>query len=136
MSSQVSLDNQSESSLVQSNRTSSDQLSVSSAFEKVVQVGWGLSTVIGQIPQYWADFWQAYQNPVKLLLGILAGFITLKIVLAILIAINELPLLGSLLELVGLTYGGWFFFRNLVSFVNRQEILAKFQGLKEYVWGS
>ncbi|ACK69092.1 conserved hypothetical protein [Gloeothece citriformis PCC 7424] len=138
MSSQLSIENQkpqSQTSLTQVEQKSSNQLAISSTLEQVVQVGWQITALIEQIPQYWTDFWQAYQRPIILLGWILGAVITLKVFLAVLAAINSLPLLAPLLQLVGLGYSVWFVVGNLLGFANRQVILAKINGLKEYIFG-
>lgn len=139
MTSQVSLENQSnqtEASLAKVEQKASNQLAVSSSLEKFIEVGWQISALIEQIPQYWTGFWQAYQRPIVLLGAILGTLVTLKVFLAVLGAINSLPLLAPLLKLVGLTYSLWFIFRYLLGFANRQAILAKFNSLKEYIFGT
>lgn len=139
MSTQLSVENQkpqTETSLAKVEQKDKNELAISSALEKVFQVGWQLTAFIEQIPQYWTNFWQAYQRPLILLGWILGTVVTVKVFLAVLGAINSLPLLAPLLQLVGLAYTLWFVFRNLLGFTNRQVILTKIVSLKEYIFGA
>ncbi len=123
-------------SLVQVNQTQTNQLTSPSGLEKLILFGRQFSAIIDQIPEYWASFWQAYQSPLIVFAWVVVGFIILKVALAILSAISGIPLLAPLLQVIGLSYSLWFTFRNLVSFSSRQQILARLNRLKEYVWGN
>lgn len=138
MSSQVSLSNQpnqTEASLVKVGGQSPRLLALQSSLDRVFQFGWQMSAVIDQIPQYWANFWQAYQRLFVVTAWVLGTLITAKIVIAVLVAINSLPLLSSLFQIVGLVYALWFVARYLIGFVSRQEIGTKLQQLRNYILG-
>ena len=55
--------------------------------------------------------------------------------LALLDALNDIPLLVPLLELIGLTYTTLFVSRYLISNTSRQELFEEIKSLKEYVLG-
>jgi hypothetical protein len=66
---------------------------------------------------------------------ILGAFIAVKITLAILDAINDIPLLAPLFELVGLAYTGWFVYRYMLKESTRQELVTEFEALKTQIMG-
>jgi hypothetical protein len=106
-----------------------------SYLEQSLLLGRQLSEAIDLFPKYWTDFWQAYKRPVVLLGWILAISIALKIVLAVLDAVNDIPLLAPSLELVGLGYGAWFAYRYLIAFASRQELSSQLKSLRDYLFG-
>ena len=69
------------------------------------------------------------------LLLIFAGIIAVKVTLAIISAINDIPLLAPTFELVGLGYTGWFVYRYLLTKSSRQELVQEFEALKTQVVG-
>ena len=69
------------------------------------------------------------------LLLIFSGIIAVKVTLAIISAINDIPLLAPTFELVGLGYTGWFVYRYLLTKSNRQELVQEFEALKTQVVG-
>ncbi|NJQ98104.1 MAG: hypothetical protein HC784_11785, partial [Hydrococcus sp. CSU_1_8] len=101
--------------------------------DKSLVVGKQLSDTIALIPQYWSDFWQAYQRPVTLLGWLIAGIIALKVALAVLGAVNDFPLLAPIFELVGLGYGGWFIYRYIIGFASRQELSTRINNVKTFL---
>ena len=82
------------------------------------------------------EFFSNYKN----LLGVL-GYGTLAVVsvyitLAVLDAINDVPLLAPLFELIGLGYTGWFVIRYLLQESTRKELKAEIGAIKENIIGS
>jgi hypothetical protein len=74
----------------------------------------------------------------KLLVNLLLAFlaiIAVKLILAILSAINDIPLLSPMFELVGLGYTGWFVYRYMLTKSSRQELVQEFEALKSQVVG-
>jgi len=69
------------------------------------------------------------------LLLIFLGIVAVKVTLAIISAINDIPLLAPTFELVGLGYTGWFVYRYLLTNSSRQELGQEFQALKNQVMG-
>ncbi|KAK9949420.1 hypothetical protein M0R45_004943 [Rubus argutus] len=64
------------------------------------------------------------------------ALVTLWLVSAIIGAIDSIPLFPKLMEVVGLGYTIWFSSRYLIFKKNREELVAKVQGLKQQVLGS
>ena len=69
------------------------------------------------------------------LLLIFLGIIAVKVTLAVISAINDIPLLAPTFELVGLGYTGWFVYRYLLTKSSRQELVQEFEALKTQVVG-
>ncbi|MEM8780315.1 MAG: CAAD domain-containing protein [Cyanobacteria bacterium P01_G01_bin.49] len=91
--------------------------------------------VLGKVPEYFGQFWDEYQQPlITVLLAILA-IITVKIIVAVLGAIDGIPLLAPLLQMVGLGYTAWFVWRYLWKASNRKELLAEFDAIKNQMFG-
>lgn len=74
----------------------------------------------------------------KILVNLLLAFlavIAVRVILAVLTAINDFPLLSPLLELIGLGYTGWFVYRYLWKESNRQELKSEINALKSQIIG-
>ncbi len=91
---------------------------------------------LSQVPEQLGSFFADYKKPLTTLGLILTAAITVYVTLAVLDAINHIPLLSSILELVGLGYSAWFVTRYLLKASTRQELLGEFDGLKQQVLGS
>lgn len=94
-----------------------------------------VSGLLANLPDYVTDFFKEYKRPLVTVGLILAAFISVKLLLAILSAINEVPLLAPTFELVGLGYSSWFVYRFLLKDANRQELTENFTSLKDQVLG-
>jgi hypothetical protein len=93
------------------------------------------SAVLANLPDYVTDFFKEYKRPLVTVGLILAAFVSVKLLLALLNAVNEVPLLAPTFELVGLGYTAWFVYRFLLKDVNRQELTENFTSLKDQVLG-
>ncbi|AFY79166.1 hypothetical protein Ple7327_4023 [Pleurocapsa sp. PCC 7327] len=87
--------------------------------EKSLLLGQQITNYIEQSQQYWNDLWQAYKKPVILLGWFVGAGIALKLTLAVMGAINDVPLLEPIFELVGLGYTVWFGSRYLIRSYQR-----------------
>ena len=94
-----------------------------------------VSGLLANLPDYVTDFFQEYKRPLVTVGLILAAFVSVKLLLAILHAVNEVPLLAPTFELIGLGYSGWFVYRFLLKDVNRQELTENVNSLKDQVLG-
>lgn len=92
--------------------------------------------VFSKLPDYVGQFFADYQQPLITLLLIIAAIVTVKVTLAVLGAINGIPLLSPIFELVGLSYTGWFIYRYLLRASTRQELASEFDTLKGQVMGN
>jgi len=94
-----------------------------------------VSEFLSKLPDYVGGFFQSYQQPLITLALILSGVITVKVTLAVLDALNDIPLLAPVFELVGIGYTAWFVYRYLLKVETRKELGAEFQALKGQVVG-
>jgi CAAD domains of cyanobacterial aminoacyl-tRNA synthetase len=92
--------------------------------------------VLGELPTYLG---QTYNNNkravtiVGLILGIIVG---VKLTLAILSAVNEIPLLAPTFELVGIGYASWFVYRYLLQASTRKELTDEIDSFKTEIFGN
>ena len=94
-----------------------------------------ISQFLEQLPEYLSSFFKDYKQPLTTVALILAAIVTAKIVLAVLNAINDIPLLLPTFELIGIGYATWFIFRYLLKASTRQELAKEIQLLKNQVVG-
>ncbi len=90
---------------------------------------------ISNLPENFSKFFGEYQRPLLTVTGIIVIIITAKALVGVLDSINDVPLVESTLEIVGMGYSGWFVYRYLLRSETRQELLSKFESLKEDVLG-
>ncbi|MEH1858649.1 MAG: CAAD domain-containing protein [Nostoc sp.] len=99
------------------------------------QISRQISQFLEQLPQYLSDFFQDYKQPLITVALILAAIVTARLVLALLAAIHDIPLLSPLFELVGISYTSWFIFHYLLKASTRQELADEIQLLKNQFVG-
>ncbi len=92
-------------------------------------------TTLSELPAYLSNFFADYQKPLITVGLILAGGISIKVLLGVLGALNDVPLVAPVFELIGMGYTGWFVYRYLLKASNRQELLTEIDSLKEQVVG-
>lgn len=94
-----------------------------------------VSEFLAKLPDYLGKFFSDYKQPLITVGLIIAGIITVKLTLALLSAINDVPLLAPVFELVGIAYTGWFVYRYLLQSKTRSELVQEFNTLKADVLG-
>jgi CAAD domains of cyanobacterial aminoacyl-tRNA synthetase len=99
------------------------------------QIADKISQFLTQLPYYANKFWEAYKLPIINLGLVFAAIVTLKVVLTLLDAINDIPLLEPTLELIGIVYSTWFVFRYLLQASTRQELAAEIDSLRTQILG-
>ncbi|MBE9223313.1 CAAD domain-containing protein [Cyanobacterium stanieri LEGE 03274] len=87
------------------------------------------------VPEQLGNFFGEYKQPLTTLGLIVTAAVTVYITLSVLDAIGNIPLLSSILELVGLGYSAWFTTRYLLKASTREELFAEFNGLKKQILG-
>lgn len=92
-------------------------------------------SILSELPAYVSVFFAEYRKPIVTLALILAGAITLKVTLAAIDALNDIPLLSPTFELIGIGYSGWFVYRYLLRASARQELWAEINSFKEQIMG-
>jgi hypothetical protein len=91
--------------------------------------------VVAKVPDYIGQFY-AENKQFLIVIGLFVlGIVTVKVTLAVLDAVNDIPLLAPLLELVGIGYTAWFVWRYLLKSETRRELLAEFEAIKTQVFG-
>ncbi|KPQ35222.1 MAG: CAAD domains of cyanobacterial aminoacyl-tRNA synthetase [Phormidesmis priestleyi Ana] len=109
--------------------------STSETVEQVKRVASQIVDSLGEFPKYFGEFFQEYRRPLLALGLIFGAFISVKLTLAILEAINDVPVLAPLFELIGLIYSGWFIYRYLLKASNRSELASEMNALKDQILG-
>ncbi|MEA5570282.1 CAAD domain-containing protein [Calothrix sp. UHCC 0171] len=89
-----------------------------------------------KLPEYIGNFWTQYKVQITSIVLIIAALISVKIVLAILKAINEIPLIAFFFELVGIAYIVWFIWRYILKASTRQELLSQINSFKKQIIGN
>lgn len=95
---------------------------------KGVEVVSNLDTILG-------NFFSEYRQLIISLGLVFGSIVAVKLTLALLSALNEIPLVEPILELVGLGYTAWFVTRFMLKSEKRQEFYAKFTDTKDAVLG-
>ena len=90
---------------------------------------------LAKVPDQLGTFFTDYKKPLTSLALIITAAITVYITLSVLDAIDNIPLLSPVLELVGLGYTIWFVTRYLLKASSREELFAEFNALKQQVVG-
>jgi len=96
--------------------------------EKVVDV-------LSNLPEYVTDFFGQYKKPIVSVGLIVGAAVTVRVMLAVLDVLNDIPLVKPTLELIGVVCTGWFIYRYLLSGPSRQELAEKVQGFRDYIAG-
>lgn len=111
-------------------------ISTDSTNEQWKEIGEKVSDFLADLPAYLSDFFGEYRRPIITISLIIASLIAIKLLLAILGAINDLPIFSSLFELIGMGYSAWFVWRYLLKASTREQLASDFSALKEQVLGS
>ncbi len=104
--------------------------------EQWKQVGQQVSYYLAQLPDLLSNFFGEYKQTLVVLGLLFAGIISVKLTFAILDAINDIPLLAPVFELIGIAYSAWFVYRYMLKAETRQELSQEVESLKKQVVGS
>jgi valyl-tRNA synthetase len=91
--------------------------------------------IVSELPDLVGNFFTSYQRQINLVGLILLALIALRVVGAVLGAINTIPLVQPSFESVGLGYSIWFVYRYLLTVTKRQELAAATQSIREQIVG-
>ncbi|MCO5550349.1 hypothetical protein L7F22_003833 [Adiantum nelumboides] len=80
--------------------------------------------------------WDAIENKTNVFIYGGGALVALWLSASIVGAVNSVPLLPKILELVGLGYSGWFVYRYLLFKESRKELAADIEDLKAKVTGA
>lgn len=97
-----------------------------------VQKGqWILAQIVSFLSQLSENLGRLFGENQRLLINlglILGAIIAFRVSLAVIAAINEIPLVAPTFELVGIAYAIWFISRYLLNSSSRQELAQMIQG--------
>jgi hypothetical protein len=91
--------------------------------------------IFDQLPDFVGSFFANNQQAILTVVLILSAFVTVRVAIAILDAVNGVPLLAPIFEIIGIFYAIWFTFRYLIKAENRQELSHKVNSFKQQLLG-
>ncbi|MFM2313649.1 MAG: hypothetical protein RLZZ04_2925 [Cyanobacteriota bacterium] len=115
--------------------TITEQTTTNSTMEELLQIGWQISHFLKQLPSYIKRFFKAYKSPIISITLILAAIVTLRLMVAVVDALNGLPFFATSFEIIGIGFVIWFVYRYLLKASTRQDIALEIQILKEQIIG-
>jgi hypothetical protein len=103
--------------------------------EQWLKYGQQISGLLSTLPVYVGNFFNQYRQPLVILGLVVTAAVSLKVLLAILDALNDIPLVAPTFELIGIGYSVWFIYRYLLKASTRQELTSEITTLKSQVVG-
>ncbi|MBN3958236.1 CAAD domain-containing protein [Nostoc sp. NMS8] len=100
-----------------------------------VKYGEQISTFLATLPDYLGSFFNQYKQPLVTVGLIIGSIVAVKVLLAILDALNDIPLVAPTFELIGIGYSAWFVYRYLLKASTRKELTSEITTLKSQVVG-
>jgi CAAD domains of cyanobacterial aminoacyl-tRNA synthetase len=100
------------------------------------QVNQNIYSFLADFPYYLSRFFSQYRQAITNATLLLVVLVTTKVTLAVLSSLNDIPLVSTFLELVGLGYLLWFTNRYLLKAQSREELFSQIQGAKREVSSS
>ncbi|MBW4560957.1 MAG: CAAD domain-containing protein [Mojavia pulchra JT2-VF2] len=99
------------------------------------EIGKSISDFLAELPEYLGRFFNEYKQPLLTIGALVLAIVALRVVLAILSAVNSIPLLMPTFELIGIGYTAWFTSRYLLKASTRQELVNGIRDLQQEVVG-
>jgi hypothetical protein len=99
------------------------------------EIGERIYDFLSSLPEYLSEFFGEYKRPIITIGLIFGSIVSVKLTLALLDAVNDIPLLAPTFELIGFGYAAWFIYRYLRTASGRTELTSKFDDLKAEVMG-
>ncbi len=90
---------------------------------------------LAKLPEYVGNFFSEYKAQITSVALLVAAILTVRIVLAILDALDDIPLVTTFFELVGIGYVTWFISRYMLKASTRQELVSEIQNFKKQTIG-
>ncbi|MEH2027898.1 CAAD domain-containing protein [Nostoc sp.] len=100
-----------------------------------LKYGEQISTFLATLPDYLGSFFNQYKQPLVTVGLIVGSIVGVKVLLAILDALNDIPLVAPTFELIGIGYSAWFVYRYLLKASTRKELTSEITTLKSQVVG-
>jgi valyl-tRNA synthetase len=117
------------------NSNSELQSSSNQTLVQVQEIWLRAAKLLSELPTNTVQLFRNYQKALIVVGWLFFALIALKIALSASSAINEIPVVSSTFELVGLGYTIWFAYRYLRTSKNRQEFVVATQAFQEQVFG-
>ncbi len=103
--------------------------------DQLRQYGEQVSRFLATLPEYLGNFFNEYKQPLVSIGLIVAAIVSVKVLLAVLDALNDIPLVAPTFELIGIGYSAWFVYRYLLKASTREELTSEITTLKSQVVG-
>jgi CAAD domains of cyanobacterial aminoacyl-tRNA synthetase len=103
--------------------------------DQLRQYGEQVSRFLATLPEYLGNFFNEYKQPLVSIGLILGAIVSVKVLLAVLDALNDIPLVAPTFELIGIGYSAWFVYRYLLKASTREELTNEITTLKSQVVG-
>jgi len=103
--------------------------------EQWLKYGQEVSNFLGTLPEYLVGLLDKYKQPLLTLGLIVTAGVAVKVILAVLDSLNDIPLVAPTFELIGIGYSGWFVYRYLLKASTREELTSEIDTLKSQVFG-
>ncbi|MEH2289285.1 CAAD domain-containing protein [Nostoc sp.] len=100
-----------------------------------LKYGEQISTFLATLPDYLGSFFNQYKQPLVTVGLIVGSIVAVKVLLAVLDALNDIPLVAPTFELIGIGYSAWFIYRYLLKASTRKELTSEITTLKSQVVG-
>jgi hypothetical protein len=100
------------------------------------EYGERIAEFLQALPSYVSRFFTENKGPLGTIGLIVGTIVTIKLTLALVDAIDDIPLVAPTLELIGLAYTLWFVYRYLLRASNRKELSEEIKALKNQVLGT
>jgi hypothetical protein len=110
--------------------------SKSQSDEQWQQFALRVRSFLSQLPDQIAQFYRNNKQPITITGILIVSLIGFRVLLAVLEALNGIPLLAPMLELVGTAYIVWFTNRYLLKAATRQELSHDIQSFKREILGN
>ena len=91
---------------------------------------------LSKLPEPVMKFFNEYRQLIIIIAAGFGAFVSVKVLLAMLGALNEIPLVAPTFEMVGIFYAGWLIFRYAPTAEKRQDFQKDFNSIKDRVLGN
>jgi len=100
-----------------------------------LKYGEQISNFLATLPEYLGSFFNQYKQPLVSIGLIVGAIVAVKVLLAVLDSLNDIPLVAPTFELIGIGYSAWFVYRYLLKASTRKELTSEITTLKSQVVG-
>jgi CAAD domains of cyanobacterial aminoacyl-tRNA synthetase len=131
------IDNFSETAVESENTAPDTQVEQVSADvdNQVQRISQQVSDFFAELPDKISRFYQEYKLPVISFALLVIAIITLRIGVAIVGTVNDIPFVKPLFELIGMGYTFWFTYRYLLKESTRKELFGELSLMKKQIVG-